>query len=238
MLPCDLGVGWNETRRAGLFLTFRRVQTALLIASLVAASMGAAAADAPAKPASGRALADIDLNAVFVETSASDSNFTVIDSRFDETSTAGALFGVLGASISSGINAGEDDKKADPFRAGAAAIDLAGILTRSAGDSLAARQNPPLAGAKAEASHTLVIEIHNWGLIRASREDPRLRAFLNLSWKIADEKGKTVFEKKRENAVAPVLRRLEEHSDETLKGDIETLASKTGQLIALQLVYR
>ncbi|MFN3960618.1 MAG: hypothetical protein ACK4NP_11985 [Parvularculaceae bacterium] len=211
---------------------------AFAAAWLAAAIVYSGAADARGSPQPAQALADIEISSIAVEVTADDSNFTVIDSRFDETATAGALLGVLGASINSGINAGEDDRKADRFRAGAAGVDLAGLLTRSAVETLAARRNPPAAGAKAEASHSLIIEIHNWGLIRASREDPRLRAFLNLSWKIADAKGKTVFEKKRENAVAPELRPLADHSDETLNADVEALAAKAGALIAYQIIYR
>jgi hypothetical protein len=211
---------------------------AFAAACLAAAIVFSGAADAREKPQPAQALADIGISSIAVDVAADDSNFTVIDSRFDETATAGALLGVLGASINSGINAGEDDKKADPFRAGAAGIDLAAILRGSAGETLAARANPPVAESRADASHSLIIEIHNWGLIRASRDDPRLRAFLNLSWKITDAKGRTVFEKKRENAVAPELRPLSDHSDETLKADIEALAAKTGALIAYQIIYR
>lgn len=205
-------------------------------ACLAAALLPADAAETRRKPAPAASLADLEIETIAVSASAADSNFTVIDSRFDETATAGALLGVLGASINSGINAGEDDKKADPLRAGAAGIDIAGILTKSAGETLAARQSPPVA--ETGASHTLVIEIHNWGLIRASRDDPRLRAFLNLSWKIEDAKGKALFEKKRENAVAPELRPLADHSDESLKADVEALAAKAGALIAYQIIYR
>lgn len=211
---------------------------AFAAACLAATILPSGAADARGKPQPAQALADIALTSLLVEVSADDSNFTVIDSRFDETATAGALLGVLGASINSGINAGEDNEKADRFRAGAAGIDLAAILRGSAGETLAARANPPVAEGRADASHSLIIEIHNWGLIRASREDPRLRAFLNLSWRIADAKGKTVFEKKRENAVAPELRPLSDHSDETLRADVEALAAKAGALIAYQIIYR
>jgi len=183
-------------------------------------------------------LSAIKIESVFVETSASDSNFTVIDSRFDETATAGVLFGVLGSSINSGINAGEDDAKADVFRAGAEAIDLSGILTASAVGTLAARAQPPVAPSKADASHILLIEIRNWGLTRAARDDPRLRTFLNLTWKVLDQNGDVLFEKKRENAVAPTLRRLEEFDDATLKTEIETLAQKAGAQITYQIIYR
>lgn len=189
-------------------------------------------------PSGASDLKTIPFESVFVETSADDSNFTLIDSRFDETATAAVLFGVVGASINSSVNAGEDDKKADVFRASANAIDLAGLLTASASDTLAARAAPPGAPTKADASHVLLIEIRNWGLTRAAKDDPRLRTFLNLTWKVLDGKGAVLFEKKRENAVAPTLRRLEEFDDATLKTEIETLAQKAGAQIAYQIIYR
>lgn len=196
------------------------------------------AGNAVAKSNAATDIGAISFESVYVETSASDSNFTVIDSRFDETAAAGVFFGLLGASINSGINAGEDDKKADIFRAGAEEIDLAGILTASASQTLAARAEPPSAPTKADASHILLIEIRNWGLIRAAKDDPRLRTFLNLTWKVLDKKGAILFEKKRENAIASTSRRLDEFDDATLKEEVESLAQKAGAQIAYQIIYR
>jgi opacity protein-like surface antigen len=210
-------------------------------AALVAAT-AAAAYDKPPQTvnagASDQPLSSISFESITVEASASDSNFTLIDSRFEETAAAGAFFGIIGAGVSSGIAAGEDDKKADRFREGAAAIDLSGLLTSAASEALAARANPPLAEMKDGSSHVLVIEIRNWGLIRVERDDPRLRAFLNLSWRILDGKGKTVFEKKRENSVSSAMRLLDEYSDESLKSEIESLATKAGRQVAYQIIYR
>lgn len=214
----------------------------LVLAALlcIAVAPAVAGADTPKSGARGKAatLSSVALSKLTVETSSSDSNYTVVDSRFDETGTAGALFGIVGASVNSGINAAEDGKKADRFREAAAKIDLAGFLTRSAAERLGAQDNPALATAKAEASHALVIEIHNWGLIRAARDDPRMRSFLNVSWKILDAKDSVVFEKSRENAVSPTLRALGDFTDEILTTEMETLASKTGQQIAYQIIYR
>lgn len=214
-----------------------------LVGAFAAAAVSTGISDAAPDTAKGKkgdqvALASISFTSIAVETSAADSNYTVVDSRFEETGTAGALFGMLGATINSGINAGEDNKKADRFREAAANIDLAGIINKSANDLLAARGNPPLAPSKAEASHTLLIEIHNWGLIRSTTDDPRLRVFLNLSWKVLDAKGKVAFEKKRENAVGPTLRPLDEYTNEILTAEMETLAAKAGPLIAYQIIYR
>ncbi len=183
-------------------------------------------------------LAAIAVSAIYVEIATGDSNFTVIDSRFDETATAGVLLGIVGAGINSGINAGEDNKKADVYRAEAATIELASILERSAEDTFALRSEPPLAAEKSAASHVLVIEIRNWGLSRADKDDPRLRAFLNLTWRIEDPKGKTLFEKKRENNVASTMRRLEETDIETFKSEMTAIAEKAGKQIAYQVIYR
>jgi hypothetical protein len=216
--------------------------SSVLIALAAAAVSISAAVAAPAsenaKKGEQVALSSISFTSIAFETSAADSNYTVIDSRFDETAAAGALFGLLGASLNSGINAGEDNEKADRFREAAAKIDLVGIITKSVNDMLTARADPPVAASREEASHVLHIEIRNWGLIRSAKDDPRLRGFINLSWKILDADGKTVFEKKRENAVSPTLRPLDEYTNELLTADIETLAAKTGPLIAYQIVYR
>lgn len=222
-----------------------------LVGAFAAAAVSTGISDAAPDTAKGKkgdqvALASISFTSIAVETSAADSNYTVVDSRFDETSggaaVLGALGGVLGTvvttSLNSGINAGEDNKKADRFREAAAKIDLAGFINKSANELLAARGNPPIAPSKAEASHTLLIEIHNWGLIRSTTDDPRLRVFLNLSWKVLDAKGKVVFEKKRENAVGPTLRPLDEYTNEILTAEMETLAAKAGPLIAYQIIYR
>lgn len=216
--------------------------TAAVAALAASVAFSAAALGAPdstsAKKRETVELSSISFTSIVVETSAADSNYTVVDSRFDETGTAGALFGMLGASINSGINASEDNEKADRFREAAAKIDITGIISKSASDLLSARANPPLAPSKEEASHTLLIEIRNWGLIRADKEDPRLRVFLNASWKVLDAKGDVVFEKKRENAVGPTLRPLDEFTNEIFTAEMEALAAKTGPLIAYQIVYR
>jgi hypothetical protein len=222
----------SMTSKSRLVLMLAAATAATLVAGVETSSAAdnARASDTP--------LSSIRFESVAVETSASDSNFTVIDSRFEETAAAGAFFGIIGAGVSSGIAAGEDDKKADRFREGAAAIDISGLLTSAASEALAARADPPLAEMKDGASHVLVIEIRNWGLIRVERDDPRLRAFLNLSWRILDGKGKTVFEKKRENSVSSAMRLLDEYSDESLKSEIESLATKAGRQVAYQIIYR
>ncbi len=48
-------------------------------------------------------LGDITIDTLFIEISKEDSNFTVIDARFDETATSSS-------------NAGSDDEKADVLR--------------------------------------------------------------------------------------------------------------------------
>jgi hypothetical protein len=221
-----------------MFIMNRRALCALTaVVSLVGSAHGAGPAQNAAK-SDQATLSSIAFTSIAVVTSDADGNYTLIDSRFDETATAGALFGLAGAAINSSVNAGEDDAKADRFRETAATIDLSGMIGTSAKELLTARANPPLAPSKEEASHTLLVEIRDWGLIRSSRDDPRLRVFLNLSWKVLNAKGEAVFEKKRENAVGSNLRLLDEHTNETFKAEMEALAAKAGPLIAYQIIYR
>lgn len=221
-------------------LTYRVLLSALATMAASISISSAAPDTANAKKREAAPLSSIAFTSIVVESSAADSNYTVIDERFDETSAGGLLFGggMLGAALNSGLNAGQDNTKADRFREAAAKIDIAGIITKSANDLLTSRANPPVAPSKEEASHTLLIKIHNWGLIRADQEDPRLRAFLNLSWEVLDAKGDAVFEKKRENAVGPTLRPLDEYTNEILTAEMEMLAAKAGPLVAYQIIYR
>lgn len=213
----------------------------LSVAAAIAHPVGAyahAAAATSSASIDNQTLSGITFENIAVETSSHDSNYTVVDARFNETATAGALFGIVGAGISSGVAAGQDDQKADRLRETARAIDLAGILTNSASAVLAQQSNPAVADSKDAASHLLRIEIRNWGLIRAERDDPRLRTFLNLTWRILDRNGETVFEQKRQNAVTSTLRPLDQFTDEIFTSEMESLAAKAGQQIAYQIIYR
>lgn len=203
---------------------------------------GAIASIAPASAAGSKAgqqqLSELALSTIAIEVSDSDSNFTVIDSRFDETATAAVLFGVVGAAANSAANAAEDDKKADALRGDAEKAAIRDILADSLVRSLSKPNGLAVETDSASAAHRLRVEIHNWGLIRVSREDQRMRTFLNLSVQILDPKGGVVWEKKRENSVGQTMAAFEEWSGERLVGEMESLARKAGEYVGNQIVYR
>jgi len=183
-------------------------------------------------------LRDIPLENLFVEVSEADSNFTIVDARMDETATAAVLFGLVGAAISSVAVASEDDEKADRLRETAESIDVAGVLLAGINATLGANERIDMAADKSEASHILVVELRNWGLLRRSQEDNDMRAFLNLTLKIFDENETLLWEKKRENAVGSFSAPLEEFTDEKFSEEIEALVRKTGQYVGYQIIYR
>lgn len=183
-------------------------------------------------------LADIDLATVVIKIDDGDANFTVIDARYDETATAAVLFGLAGAAINSAANASQDEKKADTLRAAADEISIKEILAENLTSTLAKKGELDLRSDKAEAAHTIEVGIHNWGLIRMSRDDKRMRVFLNLSMRVLDAKDRVVWEKKRENSVGQNPGSFEEFTPERLTTDMETLAAKAGQYIGNQINYR
>ena len=210
-----------------------RMQSRVIALCLAACGICAQALAQPAE-----SLRDIEIDSLFIDVSEDDSNFTVIDARMDETGTAGALFGIVGAGINSANNAGQDDKLADTLRDAAAEIDLSALLSGAISSTLADRQALPLPETQGEASHTLLVEIRNWGLMRQNREDKRMRVFLNLTLSVLDDKQKTVWEKKRENAVGGDAAMFEEFTGERLKSELTALAEKSGKYIAYQIIYR
>lgn len=195
-------------------------------------------ATSEAAPAPTRPLSEIELKTVFVTADERDSNFTVVDARFDETATAAVLFGLAGAAINSATNASEDDKKADTLREVAKSVDIAGILSDSLARALERHGELELRTDRGAAGHTIEVAIHNWGLTRANREDARMRTFLNLSVSVIDAKGRVVWEKKRENSVGQSLAPFEEFTAERFKSEMESLAAKSGQYIGNQINYR
>jgi hypothetical protein len=183
-------------------------------------------------------LSDIELSTVFIEVDDNDSNFTVVDARYDETATAAALFGIAGAALNSAANASQDDKKADTLRSAAGSIDIKGILERNLIETLTRRGELDLKSEESTAAHTIVVGIHNWGLIRMGRDDKRMRTFLNLSMRVLDAKGQVVWEKKRENSVGQNPAMFEEFNGVRLTSDMEALAAKSGIYIGNQINYR
>lgn len=210
----------------------RMVRRRLICAALLALTAAPAVAQKEAS------LGDIDISTLYVEVSDADGNFTVVDARVDETGTAGVFFGVVGAGINSAANASQDDKKADTLRAAAAELDLKSIVLAAVTQTLAARESVPLSLDQAGASHTLLVEIHNWGLMRKNRETQEMRVFLNLSIDLLDEKKKTVWRKKRENNVGQKAEPFEAFTPAMFKEEMERLAQKSGQHVAYQIIYR
>ena len=200
--------------------------------------LGMIISPAPSRAQADVSLRDIEIVSLFVEGSEDDSNFTVIDSRMDETGTAGVFFGVVGAGLNSAANASEDDKKADTLRAAADELDLQALLADAVAGTIAAKETPPLSGDRGAASHVLLVEIRNWGLMRKSRDDERMRVFLNLTLSLLDPKGKTVWEKKRENAVGADAANFEDYDGALLAAEMTALAEKTGKYVAYQIIYR
>jgi hypothetical protein len=192
----------------------------------------------PAAAQPDSSLRDVDIASLYIDVSDEDSNFTVIDARMDETMTAGVFFGIVGAGINSASNASQDDKLADTLREAAAEIDLKTALTGAIAETLSGKDALPLAADRSEASHTLLVEIRNWGLMRKSREDERMHVFLNLSLSVLDAKGKPVWEKKRENAVGAEAAAFEDFTGERLQSEMAALAEKSGKFVAFQIIYR
>jgi hypothetical protein len=230
---CGYFEGAAVDRRSGVSLHRTILAFCFFYLGFVCLAQPSHAATAPVAE-----LSDIDLTTVYVEIDDSDSNFTVVDARYDETATAAALFGLAGAAINSAANASQDEKRADTLRAAADEIDIAGIIRESLTSTLSGRGELDLKSNKIEAAHTIEVGVHNWGLLRVGRDDKRMRAFLNLSVRILDDKDRVVWEKKRENSVGQDARIFEDFTAENLKSDIETLAAKTGRYVGNQINYR
>jgi hypothetical protein len=157
----------------------------------------------------------------------------------DETATAAVFFGMVGAVINSADNNAEDSAKADPLRPAAAAVDLDGLILQALTDRLSARNAALLAPTPDGASHTLLIEVGDWGLIRrAQRPDASMRAFLKLNLSILDARGRRVWGPQREHSVGGLTAELPGFTPDVFKTEMEALAGRTGQQIANRLIYR
>ncbi|MEZ5921610.1 MAG: hypothetical protein R3C60_09705 [Parvularculaceae bacterium] len=211
-----------------------RIVAGLIV--FIALSLAATATEA-ARSAS-NALGEIDFFNLYVEVDSSDRNFTVIDSRYEETGTGAALFGIAGALATSAAAAGSDNKKAEPLREAAEAIPLEALISDAVKSKITSKGEIEIADSEDAATHRLIINIHNYGLLRRAKDDPRLRAFLNLSWEVVDNKGRILFEKKRENTSAPDAYTLDEFTPDTLQSEFEVIAPKAGEFIGSQINYR
>lgn len=184
-------------------------------------------------------LGEIPIQSLTVRVDETDSEFNVIDSRMDETATAAVFFGMVGAVINSADNNAEDSEKAEPLRPTAGNIDLDGLILRAVNERLASRNSVALAPAPGEASHTLLIEIGDWGLIRrAQRPDTSMRAFLKLNISLLDARGRRVWGQQREHSVSQMVAELSAFTPDIFQAEMESLAVRAGYQVANRVIYR
>jgi hypothetical protein len=184
-------------------------------------------------------LRQVEIQSLSVRIDASGDEFKVIDARMDETATAAVFFGLVGATINSAANASEDDAKADPLRPTADALPLEQLIGDALRARLASRNTIALAPSPQDASHTLVVEIGDWGLIRrAQRPDTYLRPFLKLNLSLLDARGRTVWGPQREHSISQTAAELSAFTPETFRLEMEALAARAGHQVANRLIYR
>jgi len=212
--------------------------TRLLQAAVAAIAMlGFAAPEAAAQR--NVQLGDIQITSLTVQVVEDTGSFEVIDSRMDETATAAVFFGMIGAVANSAVNNAEDDEKADPLRPTAAEIDLDGLIARAINERLASRDTVTMAATAEDASHTVRVEIGDWGLIRrAQRPDTSMRAFLKLNISVLDARGRRIYGPQRENSIGQFSGQLHEFTPELFRTEMEDLAARAGQQVANRIIYR
>lgn len=210
-----------------------------LAAFLAAFSLYLGSAQHSAAQDTAAALRNAPISALATEVKEDDSEFEVIFSRMDETATAAVFFGMIGAVANSAINNSEDDERAAPLRETAAAIDLDGIISEALTARLASRDAVQLASAENAASHTLVVEIGEWGLVRrAQLPDTSMRAFLKLNLSLVDARGRRVWGPQREHSVGQMSGELADFTPELLRTEMEELARRAGNQVANRIIYR
>ena len=158
-----------------------------------------------------------------------------MDSRFEETATATVFFGIIGGLVNSGITGGEDHQKSLPYADAVAKLEPGRILNEKFGATLAARAHP-LAPAEKGASHSLRIEIKEWGLTRTAMRDERLTTFIRLHV-VMNQGNKVVWDTYMKDSGGRAAL-LPDITSEMLIEDIESLAAKMGERIAYEIIYR
>jgi len=177
-------------------------------------------------------LGPVEIKSLSVSADESAGNFTVIDSRMQETATAAVLGGLIGAGINSAINKDEDDRKAERFAEAAKAVDIQALVTASIIETLEARDFP-LAD---PSSHKLAIEIKDWGLTRISFREPEASVFLTV--RVVLNKDRTVFWDTHVKESGASKELLVDITPEEFSEQITALARKTGKRIAYEIIYR
>lgn len=184
-------------------------------------------------------LGDIPITALAVDVSDEDASFEVIHARMDETQTAAVFFGMIGAVAVSAVNNAEDEERAAPLRPTAEAIDLDALVTQALTERLASRETVTLADSDTSASHTLLVEIGDWGLVRrAQLPDTSMRVFLKLNVSVLDARGRRVFGPQREHSIGQFNGLLAEFTPEVFRAEMEALAARAGQQVANRIIYR
>jgi len=213
-----------------------------MIKTLLAALFGLAAALSAAPSAlaiEGAQLRDIPIERLAVRIDETDSEFTVVDSRMDETATAAVFFGLIGASINSATNNAEDDAKEAPLRPTAAAIDLDTIIAEAITTRLSSSGAIALASTSENASNTLVAEIGEWGLARrAQGADKSMRAFLKMNIRLVDARNRALWGPQREHSIGQMSAELTAFTPDVFRTEMETLAARAGRAVANHLIYR
>ena len=177
------------------------------------------------------------ITALFVAVEPSADAFTVVDKRLDETATAAAFFGLVGAVVNSEINSSQDQKIADQWREAASAIDVGAKVKASLDATLTARSFA-IAADEDAASHVLTLTIKEWGLIRESRETTALRAFINTRIDLRDERGRTIWTGYKNKVNDRSFEDRDQITDAVFTGDIGVVAKDLGESIAYELLYR
>jgi hypothetical protein len=183
-------------------------------------------------------LSDLTITSLAVEADPDPGKFTVIDARMDETATAAVLFGLVGATINSAQNASEDEAKAAPLMPVATSLDMKALITKAIIDRLTERQALPLSPDRESASHTLVVDLGEWGLIRRSQGDVLMRTFLNINVVVENAKGRKLYGPERSRSIGGREEPLNMYTPEVFKADMEELALKAGREIANKIIYR
>jgi hypothetical protein len=184
------------------------------------------------------ALRDITITSLATDVKDDDDAFEIIYSRMDETATAAVFFGMVGAIASSAIHANEDDAREDPLRATADSLELRRLIHEALNARLQARGAVPLAPPES-ASHTLVVDIGEWGLVRrAQLPDTTMRAYLKLNISLVDPRGRRVWGPQREHSVGQLNGDLSEFTPEVFRAEMEALAARAGNSVANKIIYR
>lgn len=211
------------------------MQRMLMAALAACAVVFAAPIDAHAQ--NNAQLRDIQISSLATRVDDEDKEFEVIFSRMDETATAAVFFGIIGAVANSADNNAEDAERAEPYLAMADSIDLQGLIAAALNERLASRNPVPLAAEGA--SHTLLVEIGEWGLIRrAQLPDTQMRAFLKVNLSLLDSRGRRVWGPQREHSVGQLSAELQDLPPDVLRAEIEELARRAGVQAANRIIYR